>query len=392
MDEKQDSAGNHKKKRTALAVFAAFLAVGLIAIYFYIQHTKTHITTDDAYVRGAIHMVSPKVSGTVLKVHAADNRMVKKGDLLVELEPDLFVQRLREAESALKAEENRLSGIEAMIRAQEKKVAAADAALARTRAGRDELAALLEVRKAEEAAKTALLRQAALDLRRAENLVKKGVIPQDRYDRANTAYETSLSALKAAQEMKKQAEVSLRAHASVTAQAEASLKAEKAVLQQLKASLKTQKEQIRRMSARLELARLNLSYTKVYAPVDGYVTRKSVEAGDQVMAGRPVMAIVPLNDIYVIANYKETKIERLRPGQEARIEVDAYPGRVFTGRVDSIMAGTGVAFSLFPPENATGNYVKVVQRIPVKIVLEQGADAGHLLRVGMSTVVTVLAK
>ncbi len=392
MDEKAAANNNHKKRRIALGVFAVFLSVGLIAIYFYIQYTKTHITTDDAYVRGSIHIISPKVTGTVLNLNVTDNQMVKKGEILVELEPDLFIQRLREAESSLKAEDSRLSGVTAMIKAQGKKVSAAKALLVKTRAVRGELAALVEVRKAEAAAKSSLLRQAELDLGRAENLVKKGVIPQDRYDRAKTACETSISALKAAQAMKRQAEVSLRAHGSVIVQAEASLKAEKAVLEQLNASLKTQQEQIRRMAARLELARLNLSYTKVYAPVDGYVTRKSVEAGNQVMAGQPMMAIVPLNNIYVIANYKETKIQRLRPGQEVRIKVDAYPGKVFTGRVDSIMAGTGVVFSLFPPENATGNYVKVVQRIPVKIVLEQGADAGHILRIGMSAVATVLAK
>jgi membrane fusion protein (multidrug efflux system) len=164
------------------------------------------------------------------------------------------------------------------------------------------------------------------------------------------------------------------------------------VLNQLHASLKAQKDQAGRREAQLELAKLNLSYTNIISPGDGYVTRKSAEIGNQVAVGQPLMAIVPLSDTYVVANYKETEVKRIKPGQRVKIQVDAYPGKEFWGKVDSIMAGTGAVFSLFPPENATGNYVKVVQRIPVKIVLEKSADPDHVLRVGMSIVPTVYAQ
>lgn len=150
--------------------------------------------------------------------------------------------------------------------------------------------------------------------------------------------------------------------------------------------------QVKLAEEQLRLTELNLGYTRVIAPAAGYITRKSVQTGNQVKDGQPLMAVVDLDTLYIIANYKETEMEHIHPGQPVRITVDAYPGKVFTGKVDSIMAGTGVSFSLFPAENATGNYVKVVQRIPVKIALDPGADKDRRLRVGMSVVPTVLAK
>jgi membrane fusion protein (multidrug efflux system) len=142
----------------------------------------------------------------------------------------------------------------------------------------------------------------------------------------------------------------------------------------------------------LALASLMQGYTKIYAPSDGYITKKNVEVGNQVQGGQPLMALVPLHDVWIVANYKETQLTNVRPGQKVEIKVDMYPGKAFSGTVDSIMAGTGSVFSLFPPENATGNYVKVVQRIPVKIVFDAGQDPHHLLRPGMSVVPTVITK
>jgi len=150
--------------------------------------------------------------------------------------------------------------------------------------------------------------------------------------------------------------------------------------------------QVKLAEEQLRQAELNVGYTRITAPAAGYVTRKSVQTGNQVKDGQPLMAVVDLDSLYIVANYKETEMGHIRPGQPVRITVDAYPGRALTGKVDSIMAGTGVSFSLFPAENATGNYVKVVQRIPIKIVLDPGADKDHLLRVGMSVVPTVITK
>ena len=189
----------------------------------------------------------------------------------------------------------------------------------------------------------ATLRLAESERKRAKALYDENVSSADRYDKAVSSHEISLAQVKLAEEQLRQAE-------------------------------------------------LNLGYTRVIAPAAGYVTRKSVQTGNQVSTGQPLMAIVDLDNLYIVANYKETEMEHIRPGQPVRITVDAYSGRVLTGKVDSIMAGTGVSFSLFPAENATGNYVKVVQRIPIKIVLDPGADKDRLLRVGMSVVPTVLAK
>jgi membrane fusion protein (multidrug efflux system) len=189
----------------------------------------------------------------------------------------------------------------------------------------------------------ATLRFAEAERKRAKTLYEQEAGAADRYDKAVSNYEISLAQVKLAEEQLRQAE-------------------------------------------------LNLGYTRITAPAAGYVTRKSVQTGNQVKDGQPLMAVVDLDNLYIVANYKETEMGHIRPGQPVRITVDAFPGKAFTGKVDSIMAGTGVSFSLFPAENATGNYVKVVQRIPVKIVLDPGADEDHLLRVGMSVVPTVLAK
>jgi len=150
--------------------------------------------------------------------------------------------------------------------------------------------------------------------------------------------------------------------------------------------------QVKLAEEQLRQAELNLGYTRIIAPADGYITKKSVQTGNHVKDGQPMMAVVELDNLYVVANYKETELEHILPGMDVRITVDAYPGLTFKGQVDSIMAGTGVSFSLFPAENATGNYVKVVQRIPVKIVLAPGEDRDHILRIGMSVVPTVLVK
>jgi len=189
----------------------------------------------------------------------------------------------------------------------------------------------------------ATLRLADIERKRAKALYDENVNSADRFDKAVSTYEISLAQVKLAEEQLRQAE-------------------------------------------------LNVGYTRVISPTAGYITRKSVQTGNQVKDGQPLMAVVDLDNLYIVANYKETEMERIRPGQPVRITVDAHSGRVLTGKVDSIMAGTGVSFSLFPAENATGNYVKVVQRIPVKIVLDPGADQDRLLRVGMSVVPTVLAK
>jgi membrane fusion protein (multidrug efflux system) len=387
-----EELSNKRKRSIALGIFAAIVIVGFIVGYFYIDYRKTHISTDDAFIEGPIYTIAPRVSGTVARIYVSDNEFVQKGDIILELDSAVFTQRVRQAEAALNLEKERLSEIKAMITAQERKLSAMKAALQKTLMTQDELSAILRAREADEVAKESVWRQAKVDLERAENLFKNGAIAKVNLDRAKVSYDTALAALEAARASRQQAEVSLRSHKSVISQAEAALTAEEAVLDQLKTGLKIQQKQVERRKAGLKIAKLNLSYTKIYSPAEGYITKKSVEKGNTVRAGQPLMSVVPLDKVYVVANYKETKVRRIKTGQKVIIKVDAYPDSIFEGKVDSIMAGTGAAFSLFPPENATGNYVKVVQRIPVKIILDKSVDPSHLLRPGMSVVPTILVR
>jgi len=360
-NEEPAGEGSNHGRRTALLIFAAVVTVALCAGYLYVRHQRAFISTDDAFVEGTVHMVAPRVGGAVLRVTVDDNAAVHAGDLLVELDPEPFQVALAQAEA----------GLEAALRATD----AAKAALEQARAATGRLDAAVVARDAERAAKAALYAKAEADRKRAQRLYPKGVISQDGVEQADTAAEAAAAALKAAEALLAEAKTARLAHDAVIVGAEA--------------AARRSEGEIDRARAAVRQARLQLSYTRVVAPADGLVTKKSIEVGDVVAPGRPLMALVPTQGLYVVANYKETKTARIQPGLAVRIEVDALPGRTYRGHVDSLMAGTGAAFSLFPPENATGNYVKVVQRIPVKIVFDpdQSLDG---LRLGMSVVPTIL--
>jgi membrane fusion protein (multidrug efflux system) len=387
--EESQTARNSKKMR-AFMIVGLIVAVGLIILFLYRGYTRTHVTTDDAFVEGSIHMIGARVGGTVVEILVSDNQQVKAGDILARLDPEQFQNTVDEAEASMQSEEGRLTETNAQIVAQEKRVSAMMASLARTREAEKELLAAVSVRRAQVQAKSAALDQSRLDLSRAEKLSKQEVIPQSRYDRAKTAYEMASADLTAAEEMKNQAEVALKAHKSTVAQVQAQVKAEEAAHERARASLTTQMGQIARRKAQSESARLRLSYTALIAPADGFVTRLSAEVGNTVQPGQPLMTLVNLEEAYVVANYKETRIGRFKQGQKVTIKLDSYPGRKFHGTLDSIMAGTGAAFTLFPPENASGNYVKVVQRVPVKITFDDLEEVKPLLRIGMSAVPTIL--
>lgn len=380
------------KKIRAFLIVGIIVIIGLTILHIYRGYARTHVSTDDAFVEGAIHMVSPRVTGTVAKVLVTDNQPVKAGDPLIALDPEPLKKELDEAEATMQSEVGRLSEIKAQIKAQEKRVTAMKASLARTMAEEKELQAAVSARRAEAKSKGAALEQSRLDLSRAEKLSAQEVIPRSRYDRARTNYEMADATLTAARELEKQAEVALDAHDSTVTQVRAQLRAEEAALASAQASLATQASQVSRRKAQVESARLKLAYTDVVASTDGFVTRLSTEVGNTVQAGQPVMSLVNLDDAYVVANYKETRIGRFEPGQKVIIKIDSLPGQKFEGTLDSIMAGTGSAFTLFPPENASGNYVKVVQRIPVKITFNDLKEVRPLLRVGMSVVPVIQVK
>ena len=337
-EPKKENGGNHKRKKIAGVVFAVLLVAGAVTMFFYLSYKATHISTDDAFVEGRIYTIAPKIAGTVKTVHVVDNQMVRKGDLLVDIDPADYDAKMKEAASSADSEMAKVVEYQAKVKA---------------------MRAQLELQEAN-------VRQAELDIRRAETLFGKGAISKERYEKTKTGYDITLAEMKAAREQLHQAE----------------------------SSIATQSWAVMVTKAKLKSAELNLGYANIVAPADGLVTKKSVEKGNQVLPGQPLLAVVALDDIWITANYKETQLKKIRPGQKVEIRVDTFSGETFSGKVDSVMAGTGSVFSLFPPENATGNYVKIVQRIPVKIVLdkEKKDNASRVLRVGMSVVPTVITE
>jgi membrane fusion protein (multidrug efflux system) len=362
----ENRAENNKagagKKKIALIIFAVLGVFGATVLYFYLDYKAGHITTDDAFIDGHIHTIASKIPGTVKDVFVDDNQLVKKGDLLVEIDPVDYEVRVNETSSSLGAEEAKIAEIAA-------KVEAAKQQLAELGAGVEAARASLELQQAN-------LGQAERDERRAAALFASEAFSKERYEKTKTAYDVSMAQVKAAQEQLRQSQLAVET--------------QKAVVRQLEATGGSQQSTVRQKTAQLDTAKLNYGYTKIYAPADGYITKKSVERGNQVQSGQPLMAVTGLHDIWVTANYKETELKKIKPSQKVTIKIDTYPDRVFSGTVESIMAGTGSVFSLFPPENATGQYVKVVQRIPVKIVLDKDSDAVHALRIGMSVEPTVI--
>jgi len=388
----EDQSTRNSKKVKGFIILGLIVTVGLSALFLYRGYSKAHVSTDDAFVEGSIHMIGARVAGTVIDILVKDNQQVQVGDLLVKLDPEPLQKAVDEAEASIQSEEGRLTEAKARVVAQEKRVSAMKASLARTRAAKKELLAAVSAREAIVLAKKATLKQSRLDLSRAEKLSEQEVIPKSRHDRSRTTFDVASAALTAAEELKNQAKAAFEAHKSTVAQVRAQVKAEEAALESTLASLITQKGQIARRQAQLESARLRLSYTKINSPANGFVTRLSAEKGNTVKAGQPLMSLVNLEEAFIVANYKETRIGGLEPGQKVIISLDSFPGRKFSGTLDSIMAGTGAAFTLFPPENASGNYVKVVQRIPVKITFDDLDDVRPLLRIGMSVVPTILIK
>jgi len=326
---------NNKKIKNLIVIISLLFAVLIFGAVYFVFHLN-RVTTDDAYIDGRVHTIASKVPGTVKSLFVTDNQQVKKGDLLLEIDPADYEVKVNEAQAALDAEKSKLLDAEAGIRTAEAAVEIQDVTL----------------------------RQATLDKKRAENLFKEQVITQERFEKVSTAFDLSSAQLKAAQEQLEKAKST----------------------RDLEAALIKQKESV------LQIALLNLSYCKISASADGYITKKSVETGNQIQSGQPLMAVVALDDIWITANYKETQVKNVRPGQSVVIKVDTYPGVMFKGTVDSVMAGTGSVFSLFPPENALGNYVKVVQRVPVKIVFDKDSTKDRALRIGMSVVPSILSR
>lgn len=363
-DKTENNKNNGRRKKIAIVIFAALGAAGAVALFLYLGYKAGHISTDDAFVDGHVYTIASKIPGTVRRVLVDDNQRIKKGDLLVEIDPEDYEARVKETSSVLDSEEAKLAEVRSREVAAMRQLDEAGAAVATARAD-------LQMEEA-------TLGQTERDAKRAKALFADEAFSREQYEKSDTAYDVAKARVKAARERLREAEIAVET--------------QKAFVRQVKSTSAAQQSTIGQRKAQLDTAQLNYGYTRIYAPADGYITKKSVEPGNQLQAGQPLMAVAGLGDIWVVANYKETQMKKISPGQKVSIKFDTYPDREFTGTVQSIMAGTGAVFSLFPPENATGQYVKVVQRIPVKIVLDKDTDSGHVLRIGMSAVPTVIVK
>ncbi len=373
-----DKGASKSRKKKALAIFFVVSLATVVGGGAYWWYRQSHVSTDDAYVEGRIHPVAARVQGSVALVLVEDNQPVKKGQPLLRIDPEPYSVRVAASSSALAAAKADLAGARSDTTAARSDIAAARSQLAQAKVA-------VEAARARAALAAARLAQAGRDAERAKSLFERHSISRERNEKIRTEEEVAKAQDDVAREELKAAEAAIPT-------LEASVSQREAVLLQREARIGQREADIRQRESMLAEARLNAAYTEVVAPSDGYVTRKSVEAGQVVSPGQWLLAVATLSDVWVVANYKETDIEKIRPGQEVTIKVDTYPGKKFRGKVDSIMAGTGSAFSLFPPENASGNYVKVVQRVPVKILIEKGEDPERLLRLGMSVVPTVLVK
>lgn len=394
------------RTRRLLWIGGLVIALGLLGGWWYYGGRES---TDDAQLDGHIVPIAARVGGTVLAVQVEDNQIVDAGAVLVEVDPrDYRVALLRaeadfaDAQAALAAAQ---AGIPIASATTASQVSSAGASVERAGAGTEAASRDVEAARARLASMQARLREAnanatrtGRDLERMKQLIAKDEVSQQQLDAAVAAAEAARAAVESAQaaiaEVTQAVSVAESRRVQATGaqtQAQAELRTARTAPEQLvviRARARSAEARVGQAKAMLDQAQLNLAYTTIKAPTAGRVSKKSVEPGQVIQAGQPLLALVPLEDIWVTANFKETQLKDMRPGQRVSVAVDAF-GRSYSGRIESIAAATGARFSLLPPENATGNYVKVVQRIPVKIVLDKGQDPDHLLRPGMSVVPTV---
>ena len=385
-----------RSHKLIIVIVAVLLGGAAVAYWLW---TRNRVSTDDAYVTGHIFMITPRVSGYVTKVLIDDNQKVNKGQPLLELDPTDYQVAVDQSEANLADNRFLLAstqlGVPLTLTQTHEQVRAAEAELDSLRQ------TLAQLRKDEDAA-AQLVQQleaeyqlASLDLKRDTDLRRTGAIPQQQLDNQTTKTRTAKALLYAAKARLASVRKQRSAQKAQIEQRQANIKLAATGKQQAEIKerqTEAQKAKVKLAEAQLKQAKLNLSYTTITAPVDGRVTNKNIEPGQFVSPGQKLLSVVSLKppNVWIVANYKETDLTKVRPGQPVTISVDTYPGRVIHGKVDSVMAGTGAVFSLFPPENATGNFVKVVQRIPVKIVIDKKDWASMpTLRLGMSVEPTI---
>ena len=340
-DTQKKNKPHYKVKKRIIVPVITFLILALAGIYA-LLHAHYYQSTDDAFVEGHIISIAPRVAGPVVKLCIKDNQEVKKGDLLLEIDPNDYIV-------ALEQKEAKLMEAKAQLNASNKNIQESASIVVKT--GKD----ISSVKSRLDYAKRTYER----DLKLSSN----GIVSQEELDASKTAYLSLSANYLAEQEKKKAAEIATQQAVAKQHEIAASIK---------------------RLESEIDEAKLNLSYTKIYAPQDGKISARTVEEGNYVQIAQPLMSIVS-DEVWIVANYKETQLEQVREGQDVIIKLDTYPKVRFKGKVDSLQRATGAKSSLFPPENAVGSYVKIVQRIPVKIIFCE--DVSHYnIAPGMSVV------
>jgi len=381
----------------AKIIFVVVVLLLLVGGFFAYEYFQTYESTDDAEVDGHLMPLSARISGYVIKVNVDDNQEVKAGTVLAEIDPKDFQVALDQAKAQLADAQASAQALNINVPitsvSTESQVSVSEADVDNSRAGIAVAEDQLESARAQVNQAEANDVKAQNDLIRYKQLVDKQEISQQLFDQAVAAAKASSATVAAAHAAATAAAGQVTQARSRLAQADANLRNAHTGPRQVastKARAISADATVQQKEAAVEQAELNLLYTKIAAPVDGIVS-KNAEVGMNVTPGQQLFTIFPLNDVWVTANFKETQLKHMKPGQPVEIKVDAN-GRTYKGKVDSIAGSSGARTSLLPPENATGNYVKVVQRVPVKIVLDPGQNSDHYLRLGMSVEPKVIVK
>ena len=404
-----------KKSSAKKFVLLGSLGIGAIAAsvfgYRWWQFASTHEETDNATVAGHVYQISSRIPGTVQAVPVDDNQAVTQGQPLIKLDQRDYQVKVSQAQAALVAAQRQAeaaqvtitqSGASAQAQTTEAQgnVSGAIASIAAAQAAVSEAQSGVPAAQAELAQANANLEKLQADYTRYQTLFSSGAIARQQLDSAKAAYDVALAQRSAAQQGINQSQAKLAQVQQGVTSAQAQLAASQGGLQKAQASgVQTDVDRsqyaaanaaIAQAQAKLAEAQLQLSYTTITAPAAGRIGRKTAEVGEQVQAGTPLMAVVG-NDLWVTANFKETQLARMHPGSMVEVKLDAFPNHMFTGKVNSLSPASGAEFALLPPDNATGNFTKVVQRIPVKVMLDAASIKGYENQItpGMSAAVTV---
>jgi membrane fusion protein (multidrug efflux system) len=396
---------SHRKKVLAAAALTAFAGVSTWVVHYWLW-ARSHEETDDAYIAGHVHPVSARIAGTVASVLVDDNQHVEGNQVLVRLDPRDYQVRLAQAQAALDVARRQAASADTAVEFSTRSAAAqtteadggvrsAEAAIAAAQAAVTEASAGIPRAQAALSEAEANRRRAELDYQRYAELVAKDQVSRQQFDHARAAYDAAVADQSAAAEAVRQAEARLvQARESVARARAQLLQSQGKALSARAAGTETDVRRrqhetavaaIAQAESVLEDAKLQLSYTEIRSPVAGRVGRKGVEAGQRLQPGQPLLAIVE-DDLWVVANYKETQLTRMKPRQQVEVTIDSFPDHTFRGRIESMSPGTGAQFALLPPDNATGNFTKIVQRVPVKIRFDGESIRGYerLLVPGMS--------